>query len=45
MTDTERAIAKLWYRLVYVRKLKTLADVPTDYLNILEQYRREIEGD
>lgn len=45
MTDTERAIAKLWYRLVYVVKLKTLDDVPPEYRDCLEQYRREIEGD
>lgn len=43
MTDTERAIAKMYYKLVYELKLKTIADVPAEYRSILEQYRREVE--
>jgi len=43
MTDTERAIAKLFYRLVYVDKLKTVKDVPAEYRKALEEYRREVE--
>lgn len=45
MTATEYAFAKLYYRLVYVVKLKTIDDVPPEYRDCLEQYRREIEGD
>ena len=44
MTQTERAIAKLYYRLVYELKLKTLDDVPELYRPILEEYRRQIEN-
>lgn len=43
MTDTERAIAKMYYRLVYEQKLKTVKDVPAEYRKILEDYRREIQ--
>ncbi len=43
MTDTERAIAAMYYRLVYELKIKTVADVPAEYRGILEQYRRECE--
>ena len=42
MTDTERAIAKFWYRLVYVEKVKSLSDVPTEYRKLLDKYRREV---
>lgn len=45
MTATERAIAKLWYKLVYKLKIKSLDDVPEQYRDLLEDYRREIEGD
>lgn len=44
MTDTELAIVKLYYRLVYQFGLKTLADVPAQYRAALEEYRREVEG-
>lgn len=44
MTQTERAIAKLYYRLVYQLKLKTLDDVPEIYRPALEEYRREVEN-
>ena len=44
MTDTERAIAKMYYRLVYELKLKTIAEVPPEYRSILAQYRREVES-
>ena len=44
MTDTERAIAKMYYKLVYELKLKTIADVPAEYRALLEQYRREVES-
>lgn len=43
MTATERALAKMYYRLVYQLKLKTVADVPPEYREILEEYRREVE--
>ena len=45
MTTTERAIAATYYRLVYVNKVKSLADVPEQYRAILEEYRREMDGD
>ncbi len=44
MTDTERAIAKMYYRLVYELKIKKVKDVPAEYRKILEQYRREVEN-
>ena len=44
MTATERAIAAMYYRLVYVTKSKKLSDVPQIYRKILEQYRKEIES-
>lgn len=43
MTDTERAIAKFWYRLVYVDKVKSLSDVPAEYRKLVDKYRREVE--
>ncbi len=43
MTTTDRAIGELWYRLVYELKLKTVADVPEQYREILELIRREHE--
>ena len=45
MTATERAIAATYYRLVYKLKLKPLDEVPEKYREILEEYRREIEGE
>ena len=45
MTATERAFAKVWYRLVYVNKVKSLADVPDEYRAILEEYVRELDGE
>ena len=45
MTATEYAIAKVFYRLVYIQKLKTLADVPDEYKGILEEYVRELGGE
>lgn len=42
MTATERAIAALWYRLVYVERVQKLSDVPTEYRAILEQYRKSL---
>ena len=45
MTATERAIAKMYYRLVYERKVMSLGDVPEQYRAILEEYRRERDGD
>lgn len=45
MTATEAAIAALLYRLVYVRKVKSLDDVPEQYRDLLEEYRRERDGD
>ena len=44
MTQTERAIAKLYYRLVYERKIMTLDAVPEVYRAVLEEYRREVES-
>ena len=38
MTDTERAIAKFWYRLVYVDKVKSLSDVPAEYRGLVRDY-------
>ena len=45
MTTTERAIAATYYRLVYINKVKTLADVPEQYRAILEEYVRELDGE
>ena len=45
MTATERAIAATYYRLVYKLHLKRLEDVPEEYRDILEEYRREVEGE
>lgn len=45
MTATERALAAMYYRLVYVNKVKSLDDVPDQYRAILEEYRREVDGD
>lgn len=45
MTTTERALAAMYYRLVFVNKVKTLDDVPEQYRAILEEYRREMDGD
>lgn len=43
MTQTEHAIGELWYRLVYVSKLKTLDEVPQRYRIFLELVRQEHE--
>ena len=44
MTVTERAIAKIFYRLVYEVKSMKLKDVPKEYKPLLEEYRKEIAG-
>lgn len=43
MTATEYAIAAMYYRLVYEKNVMTVADVPAQYREILEEYRREVE--
>ena len=43
MTDTQRAIAKMYYRLVYEQKVLSVDSVPALFREILEQYRREVE--
>ena len=45
MTTTERAIAATYYRLVFINKVKTLAEVPDEYKGILEEYVRELDGE
>jgi len=44
MTDTQRAIAKMYYRLVYEQKVMSVDSVPPMFREILEQYRREVES-
>ena len=44
MTDTQRAIAKMYYRLVYQQHVMTVEQVPTIWRGYLEAYRREVEG-
>lgn len=44
MTDTQRAIAKMYYRLVYQQHIMTVEQVPTMYRPWLEEYRREVEN-
>lgn len=44
MTDTQRAIAKMYYRLVYLQHIMTVEQVPAAYRPWLEEYRREIEN-
>lgn len=44
MTATERAIAAMYYRLIYIQKLKKISDVPEQYRKALEQYRKEMDG-
>ena len=43
MTATQRAIASLYYRLVYEKHVITLDDVPMIYRGILAEYCREVE--
>lgn len=45
LTPTERAIAKMYYRLVYQTHSMTLEQVPQRYRPWLDEYRREVEGD
>ena len=42
MTNTERAIAAMFYRLVYEQRILTVQDVPEIYRELLEEYRREV---
>ena len=44
MTNTERAIAKLYYRLVYVQHIMTFEQVPAAYQPWLEEYLRELDA-
>lgn len=44
MTDTQRAIAKMYYRLVYQQHIMTADQVPAIFRPLLEEYRREVEG-
>lgn len=44
MTATEKAIAKNFYRLVYVQKVMKLKDVPDIYKPLLAEYKKEIDG-
>lgn len=44
MTDTQRAIAKMYYRLVYQQHIMTVEQVPAAYRPWLDEYRREIEN-
>lgn len=44
MTNTQRAIAKMYYRLVYLQHIMTVEQVPAAYRPWLEDYRREIEN-
>lgn len=43
MSETQRAIAKMYYRLVYQQHMLTLEQVPQRYRPWLETYRREAE--
>ena len=44
MTDTQRAIAAMYYRLVYEKKVMAVENVPTAFQPLLEEYRREVES-
>ena len=43
LNNTERAIAKTFYRLVYEKKQMTIEEVPNQYKVYLDEYLKEID--
>lgn len=42
MTKTEYAIAKMYYRLVYDLQTLKIKDIPKEYRQIFDDYRKEV---